>query len=150
MICFANLDACLNMSSSAYPDVFGCADCMFMDLNMTQAELNALPPVVSVSKGAGLQLEEASQQNETIALWLPHYSSFDFNVVLLWIMAVGTFVVAGIWAGHDSVGNEHAYLKAEGSQEVCMLRIIQLAYLSQHISVAPAPFRDSSASAANT
>lgn len=104
----------------------GHADCMFMDLNMTQVELDALPSVVSVSKDVGMKLAAASQQNATVALWLPYYSSFDLNVVLLWIMAVGTFVVAGIWAGHDSIGDEHAYLKAEGSQEVCMLLAIHL------------------------
>ena len=97
---------------------------MFMDLNMTQVELDALPPVVSVSRDSGLQLVEASLQNVTVALWLPHYSSFDFNAVLLWIMAVGTFVVAGLWAGHDSTGNEQAYLKAEGNQEVGSLQTI--------------------------
>lgn len=88
---------------------------------MTQVQLDALPPIVSVSKVAGLQLAEASQQNATITLWLPHYSSFDFNVVLLWVMAVGTFIMAGIWAGRDSIGDEHAYLKPDGSQEVRML-----------------------------
>ena len=96
-----------------------------MDLNMTQVELDVLPPVVSVSKDSGVQLTEASQQNATVVLWLPHYSSFDFNVVLLWIMAVSTFIVAGIWAGHDSTGDEHAYLKAEGSQEVRRLQTIE-------------------------
>lgn len=101
------------------------ADCIFMDLNMTQIELDDLPPVVSVSRDSGSQLIEASQQNATIALWLPHYSSFDFNVVLLWIMAVGTFVAAGLWAGHDSTGNEDAYLKAEGNQEVGRLQAIE-------------------------
>ncbi|KAL3137714.1 hypothetical protein ABBQ38_004981 [Trebouxia sp. C0009 RCD-2024] len=103
--------------SGAEPPQVCHADCMFMDLNMTQVQLDALPPVVSVSKVAGLQLAEASQHNATITLWLPHYSSFDFNVVLLWIIAVGTFVVAGIWAGRDSLGDEHAFLKADGSQE---------------------------------
>ena len=99
---------------------------MFMDLNMTQVEFDALPAVVSISKDSGLQLAEASQQNATIMLWLPHYSSFDFNVVLLWVMAVGTFIVAGIWAARDSTGNEHAYLKAEGNQEVGRLPTIEL------------------------
>lgn len=97
---------------------------MFMDLNMTQVELDSLPPVVSISKDSGLQLIEASQQNETVALWLPNYSSFDFNVVLLGIMAVGTFVLAGLWAGHDSIGHDDAYLKAEGNQEVGRLQTI--------------------------
>lgn len=113
----------------------GHADCMFMDLNMTQVELDALPSVVSVSKDVGMNLAAASQQNATVALWLPYYSSFDLNVVLLWIMAVGTFVVAGIWAGHDSIGDEHAYLKAEGSQEVCCWPFTCPVSL-QHISVA--------------
>lgn len=93
---------------------------------MTQVELDALPAVVSISKDSGLQLAEASQHNATIVLWLPHYSSFDFNVLLLWVMAVGTLIVAGIWAAHDSTGNEHAYLKAEGNQEVGRLLTIEL------------------------
>lgn len=116
MVCFQN-GYCF-LSENKLTDLSNYADCMFMDLNMTQVELDALPAVVSVSKRSGLQLVEASQQNATVVLWLPHYSSFDFNVVLLWIMAVGTFIVAGIWAAHDSTGNEHAYLKAEGNQEV--------------------------------
>ena len=115
MICALHLAASLNIG---FTDVLDHADCMLMDINMTQVELDALPPVVSISRESGLQLLEASQQNATVTLWLPHYSSFDFNVVVLWIMAVATFLVAGLWAGHDSTGNEQAYLKAEGNQEV--------------------------------
>ena len=124
MVCFQD-GSCL-LSENKLTSLSSNADCMFMDLNMTEVELDALPAVVSISKDSGLQLAEASQQNTTIMLWLPHYSSFDFNVVLLWVMAVGTFIVAGIWAAHDSTGNEHAYLKAEGNQEVGRLPTIEL------------------------
>ena len=110
---------------------------MFMDLNMTQVELDALPPVVSISRDSGLQLIEASQQNAAVALWLPHYSSFDINVVLLWIMAVGTFVVAGLWADHDSTGNEHAYPKAEGNQEVGRLQAIDCTVILLRVGCNP-------------
>lgn len=89
-----------------------------MELNVTAPEMDALPPIVSVSKSTGDQLAEAAQNNGTVSLWLPYYSSFDFNVLLLWILAVGTFIAAGLWAGHDSVGAEHDYQKANGDQEV--------------------------------
>ena len=102
------------------------ADCMFMDLNMTTSELDALPSIVSVSKEAGVQLAEASRNNGTVSLWLPYYSKFDFNVLLLWIMAVGTFIAAGLWAGHDSVGAEHSYLKANGDQQVLTTYVCDL------------------------
>ncbi len=89
-----------------------------MDLNNTEAEAITMLPVVSVSKQTGLELKQAAQQNATIALWMPYYSSFDFNVILLWVMAVGTFILAGIWAGNDSFGTEHSYLQAQDDSEV--------------------------------
>lgn len=93
------------------------ADCMYMDLNNTEAEAITMLPVVSVSKQTGLELNEAAQQNATIALWMPYYSSFDFNVILLWVMAIGTFVLAGLWAGNDSFGTEHSYLQVQDDSE---------------------------------
>ncbi len=93
-------------------------DCMYMDLNNTEAEAITMLPIVSVSKQTGLELTEAAQQNATIALWMPYYSSFDFNVILLWVMAIGTFILAGIWAGNDSFGTEHSYLQAQDDSEV--------------------------------
>ncbi len=93
-------------------------DCMFMDLNITEAEATALMPVLSVSKETGLELNEAVQQHASVALWMPYYSSFDYNVLLLWLMAVGTFILAGMWAGNDSFGTEHSYLQSQDDQEV--------------------------------
>ncbi|KAL0029595.1 hypothetical protein WJX79_006932 [Trebouxia sp. C0005] len=91
-------------------------DCMYMDLNNTEVEAITMP-VVSVSKQTGVELEEAAQKHATIALWMPYYSSFDFNVILLWVMAIGTFVLAGVWAGNDSFGTEHSYLQAQDDSE---------------------------------
>ena len=90
---------------------------MYMDLNNTEVEAITMP-VVSVSKQTGVELEEAAQKHATIALWMPYYSSFDFNVILLWVMAIGTFVLAGVWAGNDSFGTEHSYLQAQDDSEV--------------------------------
>lgn len=98
--------------------VTGFTDCVYMDLNVTEAEAKAMLPVVSISKQTGLELEAAAQQNATVALWMPDYSSFDFNVVVLWMMAVGTFILAGMWAGSDSSGTEHSYLKSQDASEV--------------------------------
>ena len=107
-------------------------DCMYMDLNNTEAEAITMLPVVSVSKQTGLELKEAAQQNDTIALWTPYYSSFDFNVILLWVMAIGTFVLAGIWAGNDSFGTEHSYLQAQDDSEV----VTQMSFQAKHIRIA--------------
>ena len=107
-------------------------DCMYMDLNNTEAEAITMLPVVSVSKQTGLELKEAAQQNDTIALWTPYYSSFDFNVILLWVMAIGTFVLAGIWAGNDSFGTEHSYLQAQDDSEV----VTQMNFQAKHIRIA--------------
>lgn len=57
--------------------------------------------LVSVTRQAGVQLRQAALKGATVSVWLPHYSSFDFNVVLLWAIAVGTFVLAGICAAND-------------------------------------------------
>ena len=96
---------------------------------MTEADINALPPIVSVSKGTGVKLAQASQQHATIAIWLPYYSSFDFNVLLLWVMAVGTFLAAGLWAGSDSLGSEHSYLKADDQQVKSVMPLCSLGYI---------------------
>ncbi len=67
---------------------------------------------------------------------MPYYSSFDFNVILLWVMAIGTFIMAGIWAGNDSFGTEHSYLQAQDDSEVVTrknfhAKQIQIAQCSQ-------------------
>jgi len=107
-------------------------DCMYMDLNVTETEAITMLPVVSVSKQTGLELEEAAQQNATIALWMPYYSSFDFNVILLWVVAIGTFILAGIWAGNDSFGTEHSYLQAQDDSEV----VTKIYFHAKHIKIA--------------
>ena len=89
---------------------------------MTEAGIDALPVIVSVFKETGMKLAKALQQHATIAIWLPYYSSFDLNMLLLWGMAVGTFILAGLWAGSDSLGSEHSYLKAGDQQVKCMMR----------------------------
>ena len=102
---------------------------------MTEGEAADLLPIVSVSNKDGVELEAAALQSETVALWMPYYSSFDFNVLLLWVMAVGTFILAGMWAGNDSCGSEHSYLKALDDQEVLPLHpSAALLTLWQHLS----------------
>ena len=85
---------------------------------MTADQLAALLPVLSISKQTGSDLEKAAQQEALVAVWMPDYSSFDFNVVLLWNIAVGTFVAAGLWAASDSCGSESGFLNTDRSAEV--------------------------------
>ena len=91
---------------------------MYMDLNATEGELAALLPVVSISKQTSQTLKKAAASGAAVAVWLPQYSSFDFNAILLWIIAVGTFLLAGVWAGNDSYASEDSYLKSPHDAEV--------------------------------
>ena len=57
--------------------------------------------LVSIPRQAGTELKQAVIDGGLVSVWLPDYSTFDFNVVLLWIVAVGTFAFAGICAAND-------------------------------------------------
>lgn len=57
--------------------------------------------LVSIPRAAGKSLQQAAADGTTVSVWLPHYSTFDFNAVLLWAVAVVTFALAGICAAND-------------------------------------------------
>lgn len=72
-----------------------------MSLDAKQLDPARLPALVSISMATGQQLIQAAADRATVSVWLPDYSSFDPNAILLWIVAVATFTVAGIVAGND-------------------------------------------------
>lgn len=74
---------------------------MFMSLDDTKLDPDNQLMLVSISRQAGTELRDAAAEGALVSVWLPDYSTFDFNVVLLWIIAVGTFALAGICAAND-------------------------------------------------
>lgn len=79
-----------------------------MSVNETQTDPEHQVILVSIPKQAGILLAQSAAAGTTVSVWLPDYSSFDFNVVLLWVVAVGTFTLAGICAANDYKGADAA------------------------------------------
>lgn len=112
------------------------ADCMYMDLNMTGAELAALLPVISITKEASIALQDAASKGAAVAVWMPQYSRFDFNAVFLWGMAICTFILAGLWAGNDLLSSDSFMTGLDDAEVDCQFLPCKMSAQSiKHIAI---------------
>ncbi|XP_044499210.1 signal peptide peptidase-like 2 isoform X1 [Mangifera indica] len=68
--------------------------------------LNISIPVLMIPKSRGDALNKSlvNKKRVELLLYAPNRPDIDFSVILLWIMAVGTIIVASLWS---EITNEH-------------------------------------------
>jgi hypothetical protein len=82
------------------------ADCVLMSANRTEAAGLTLA-VASLTAEAGAALQQllaaagsGASGRPSVTLRLPEEGPIDWSSVALWLIATGTVLVGGLWAGH--------------------------------------------------
>eukprot|EP00898_Chlorokybus_atmophyticus_P003395 jgi/Chlat1/4056/Chrsp26S04104 len=77
------------------------------------ADSVTIPAVLLPSDDAEALMELVSTGKTTVAIYSPHRSVLDVSAVLLWLIAVGTVVLACVWAA-----SEHTQFSRSGHQRL--------------------------------